>query len=1073
MSIEFKPSKRSFSQLSNTEDYLSNSITGQSAADVNLSLLIQSPRKLGYTLNFTTLQDALKQKEAIIMALLKHGVIALRFEENIDTPSILETFLQSIGTPQQAKKNFLTIPVSQYVNAVANVDHNGNNKPNNYRHSGFWHSDGQFYNDADYVNKILCNVMCPIILNKCRTQFLDITLNSNSDITKYESLQNTTISLQRQMDNKIVAHAIKPVWRQHPITGKTYLLVPGTRYFEDENFKGIEPNCPWPSAKEVRAELANETGRRYDHQYVKNELVVWDNSQVLHRAEGNEKDITDPRYILRSHVVLSKNDAPKSIPATDYYETIIVGAGASGIVLASELINQGLKNFCLFESDDNIGGVYRNVYKGARLVSSNNITTFSTMTEDHQNSKFLTTDEYKAYLLKFSIKNKIFDKTFFNHKIISIKRSSTKNKGPGSEWQLKVKNTKTGLINTFFCRQVAVCTGVHANPVNAQYPILNDKEFTGQVINATEVSNPENFKGKTVVVVGGGEMASDLALYCAKSADKVYAAIRGMGRIVPRTLQGQPLDTSLSRGFHSINRNWDTAGPIQWRFKATRRNEKQAYSVHSLLTEWNKYHSGELTAFRRYATKTDALADAVLNYKAVINPSIIALEENDVIFADESRIQADVIINCIGFSANLSFLQEELQHIQIDNLYLRMFHPRLGTDLAFFGFIRPEAGGIPPMVELQARYYAALLHGNKALPSPTDMFQKIRVKRQQDLLQFPLDASRYPALTDFYFYLEELAELIGCRPKALSLIKHPKALFKLLWGPLSTVHYRLNGPGSSRQLAIKVLNEIAWSRLWPDIIFLTPLWCVSELHRLIWKRSRNTIEPSRGYTIETLSDFPNKIQSEINHFLKEEFWEHSPIVARLQSRKKYSSKDVSQTISEEIEDADITVLLRYNKSLVGTLFITPLTRDAKHNLSSFANDLTDALQLPNPPFNGNKIYTITRLCVHHKHAGRLRSLTLIKTALLELEAKCIEDDICIIAKTAAYASTSVLNRAGFKTYHERELDEYIPWGSNPEVKENYQKKNTIKPHYHTNSHTPEKMFEKLVGQYYIIHQHPG
>merc|ERR1711874_130699 len=89
---------------------------------------------------------------------------------------------------------------------------------------------------------------------------------------------------------------------------------------------------------------------------------------------------------------------------------------------------------------------------------------------------------------------------------------------------------------------------------------------------------------------------------------------------------------------------------------------------------------------------------------------------HDVVFSDGSKTQADVVVCCTGYSPAVPFLRDKALTLgeggAIDpagQLYKRVFAPRCGASLAFIGFARPQIGAMPPIAELQGRWFAAVL----------------------------------------------------------------------------------------------------------------------------------------------------------------------------------------------------------------------------------------------------------------------------------------------------------------------------------------------------------------------------
>jgi hypothetical protein len=63
--------------------------------------------------------------------------------------------------------------------------------------------------------------------------------------------------------------------------------------------------------------------------------------------------------------------------------------------------------------------------------------------------------------------------------------------------------------------------------------------------------------------------------------------------------------------------------------------------------------------------------------------------------------------------------------------YLHTFVPEAGESLGLIGFLRPAFGAIPPLAELQARWFALVQSGERCLPSREQMSESIGACRSR------------------------------------------------------------------------------------------------------------------------------------------------------------------------------------------------------------------------------------------------------------------------------------------------------------------------------------------------------
>lgn len=194
----------------------------------------------------------------------------------------------------------------------------------------------------------------------------------------------------------------------------------------------------------------------------------------------------------------------------------IIGGGPSGIVQLKTLTEAHQRfpvppfEIRLFESQDKLGGIFSShSYEEAELVSSKYLTTFSDFRARSEDGDFFTTDRYLEYLNDYATHFKLWPYINLNTWVKSVRRGS-------SSEHIVTYRTSTGEEIEWECDAIAICSGVHATP---NVPDLPGVEHVPVVMHSSEFKSREQFgKGKTVMVVGSGETAADIA-YLAVTGD--------------------------------------------------------------------------------------------------------------------------------------------------------------------------------------------------------------------------------------------------------------------------------------------------------------------------------------------------------------------------------------------------------------------------------------------------------------------------------------------------------------------------------------------------------------------------
>jgi dimethylaniline monooxygenase (N-oxide forming) len=167
------------------------------------------------------------------------------------------------------------------------------------------------------------------------------------------------------------------------------------------------------------------------------------------------------------------------------------------------------------------------------------------------------------------------------------------------------------------------------------------------------------------------------------------------------------------------------------------------------------------------------------------------------------------------------------------NLYKHAIHPLTGDSLVFIGFVRPTFGAVPPLAEMQARWFALLCSNKLQLPDTMIMINRIRsYVRYITHLFTPFRTNRITTLTDFLSFSDDMARDIGCRPNlGLTMLLHdPHQWLRCMIGPISNVQYRLCGPHANPEQARHRLLITKWKPLWYNFFELTLLY----ISTLLW-----------------------------------------------------------------------------------------------------------------------------------------------------------------------------------------------------------------------------------------------
>jgi len=452
----------------------------------------------------------------------------------------------------------------------------------------------------------------------------------------------------------------------------------------------------------------------------------------------------------------------------------VIGAGAGGLAAGRALREVGLKPVIL-EQTEVAGGlwVYRRdgagpAYRSLRTNTSKQITAFSNAPFAAGLPDFPGRAEVEAYLVAYGAGLLPFIR--FGCEVRSLQPLG------GGQWELTLCTNGRESIESFDA--VLVCSGIFRRPVMPV--VLGQREFTGQIRHSMGYRTPEEFAGQTVLVMGLGSSAVDIAIDLLGAAGSAALSVRRGTWVSPRTVHGRPRDRRGTRLSLLL--------PESVRARQSRRRLLHEYARRGMedpAVVWERANVPFDPATAPSVTSEDLLS-RIISGDIGVHPHIVRFDGAEAVFADGSRERPDTVIFCTGYDLDFPFLSPMLRPwTEAGGGLYRLVFPPEHPSLAFIGVCRVQ-GPIFPIVEMQARWAARVLIGEARLPSPGVMYQEIERRRQtkerrgDSLLRVRLIP-----------YLDQLGAEIGVRPH---LWRHPSLLLPLLAGPPVAAQYRLEGP---------------------------------------------------------------------------------------------------------------------------------------------------------------------------------------------------------------------------------------------------------------------------------------
>jgi alpha-ketoglutarate-dependent taurine dioxygenase len=249
---------------------------------------------LGFTFENVDLKNlTLDQFTEIRQSIPLHGVICIK-NQNLSEEELIELTKQ-FGTPillPEALRFNNTIKKYPELARVSNILPDGT-LLKNHTAAEYWHSDGDFWQPGkNYIFNFGYSLIVPEVGGY--TGFVDLRLAYDSLSAELkETIENLEVvvscdeipdfkNIKKEDRQPDAAHRIK---HEHPETKKTGLYI-------GHLFAKIK-DLPQDESDHIISQLAKEIenqAHQYIHKWTVGDLLIWDNTSVMHRGMGGYKD---------------------------------------------------------------------------------------------------------------------------------------------------------------------------------------------------------------------------------------------------------------------------------------------------------------------------------------------------------------------------------------------------------------------------------------------------------------------------------------------------------------------------------------------------------------------------------------------------------------------------------------------------------------------------------------------------------------------------------------------------------------------------------------------------------------
>ncbi|XP_050994039.1 flavin-containing monooxygenase 5-like isoform X5 [Labeo rohita] len=490
----------------------------------------------------------------------------------------------------------------------------------------------------------------------------------------------------------------------------------------------------------------------------------------------------------------------------------VIGGGTSGLACIKCCLDEGLEPVC-FETSDDIGGLWRfkespdpdraSIYHSLIINTSKEMMCFSDFPIPSHFPNYmhnsLIMDYFRMYADHFQLKRHIH----FQTKVLHVTpRPDFPHSG---QWDIETES-KDGQREKQVFDAVMICTGHHCHPHFPLQDFPGINTFKGKFFHSRDYKNPEEWRGKRVVVIGIGNSGGDIAVELSRMAKQVYLSTRRGSWIVNRVGdKGVPSDMIFNRrALKWFLRLLPVRLLNKWREKQL--NKRFNHKLYGLQPAHR--------VFSQHPTLNDDLPNRILSGTVSVKTNVQEFRGSSVVFEDGTvEDDIDLVVFATGYTFSFPFLSSHVIPVSKNkvSLYKYVYPPGLEQQtLAVIGLIQP-LGAIMPISEMQARWATRVFKGLCKLPPVSAMMKDIKAKEEAMARRY-VAAQRHTIQVDYIPYMDELAKQVGVRPPILKLLlTDPTLAVNVIFGPCTPYQFRLHGPGQWEGARQAILTQ--WDRV--------------------------------------------------------------------------------------------------------------------------------------------------------------------------------------------------------------------------------------------------------------------
>lgn len=311
----------------------------------------------------------------------------------------------------------------------------------------------------------------------------------------------------------------------------------------------------------------------------------------------------------------------------EQFDAVVVGAGPGGLAVSQQLAARNVRHLVL-ERGDSPGWMWDHVYDSLRLHTGKHLSSLPGMPFPAETSLFPSRSEFTAYLHDYAARFQL--PVGYNAEATGLRQEN-------GGW---IVETSEG---HYHAAMLVVATGIMSSPALPTFPGMDT--YTGQLFHSTEYRRPDERLGQSILVIGIGNSAAEIASELAASGRDVTVSVRSGATVTPRTIAGIPSQ------YFGWGMSW-LPGPLQ------RQIVQSTARLGGLLRRRQAVlpRKGNTGPCQDVPVVGHTVVNHITAGRIRLRPGIAEFTENAVRFTDGSEWQGDTVILATGYRSAIGWM---------------------------------------------------------------------------------------------------------------------------------------------------------------------------------------------------------------------------------------------------------------------------------------------------------------------------------------------------------------------------------------------------------------------------------